>query len=1667
MRVYRLFKLLLWKNYILKKRMFISTLLEIFLPLLSAGILIALRLRSKPEAQNSIRYPTLIIDDLPNNYAQTFPPDFLELYYVPSESQLVKMLAKKVGKSFDLGILVKPFIKQSEEDTKNGLTFATVIFSDIIGNKTERLPLNVDYHLRFPVYQKFFIPSMKGDWGELLDGWNTHLLFPVYSGIGPRQAAHVDGGLPGYYREGFLSLQHAVNREIMHYHMNDTVIQQYKKIQIVMKRFPFPSYMKDPFIAVLEEHFSILLMLSFLCTATFIIRVIVQEKEKKLKMNYDVSVLTNSDPALVFFFLLCFAIATISFSFMITVFFTRANIAVATGSIIYFFSYLPFFYINKNIYNMTHSMKIISCLSSNVAMALGVMFMIQLEGKGSGIQWKHVSKVSMFKKFGFGEVLVMLLTDSILYGLVTWYVEAVFPGQYGIPQPWYFFIKSLISSTLVIYHYWKRRLFNPSYWSGKPNKTTKKKEINDFNTSQKNRYVQDEPTDLIAGVRIHNLCKEFKSKNIIKVGVKNLTLNIFEGQITVLLGHNGAGKTTTLSILTGLVPATSGEVYLSGYEISKDINQIRKSLGFCPQHDILFDLMTVAEHLYFYVQLKELGDKNCFEEINSVLNILKLEKKRNVISKNLSGGMKRKLSIGIALIGGSKVVMLDEPTSGMDPVSRRDIWDLLQNQKSNRTILLTTHFMDEADLLGDRIAIMAKGELQCCGSSLFLKQKYGAGYHIIMVKGSHCNINGIENLIYTHIPNASLESNMGAELSFILPKENVNRFQALFEELEERQAELGISSFGASVTTMEEVFLRVSKEVDSSMDLQSIHFPSIPGLPTLKSKKHTDLPTAFKNTTLKKSHSWDYRISQLKLHCQKFYAMFIKKALFTWRNKKMMLAQALVPLICVILTIQLLKMSRQTSKRPMLRLTLNQYGHTIVPFFIPATSKLHPKLSDHIATVIQAEGHMPMESVDPIEDFLIFMATEQADTFDEDYLVAMSFHDEGERTVITALFNNQAYHSAPMALSVADNIVYKLFFGSRASITVTNDPEPPRVSHTNFEKLFQGPKGHFLSIALIFGVSFIISSFAILAISERIIRSKHIQFLSGTSVAHYWFSFLLWDLITIFFNALLLLIILKIMDEKAYIDTEQTEATLLMLMLHGWCAIPSMYLMSFLFSGPTSGCAKLILVNIVSGIIPFIFISITEVKELGLLNLNKKMDNVFQILPNYNLAKSFSNLYYNYQIKMLCKFLETAGQKCLKLNTVPENIYSWKQFGIGKYLTSMVISGFIFFLLLFFIETNFFWKLKISLYKIFEREKLSQVQTETSLIFKDPDVENERERILDSLQQLLQATPLIAKELTKVYSQRLKSVLAVNKISFTVQRGECFGLLGFNGAGKSSIFKMLTGEIIITSGDAFINGKSIHSNLNVLQGEVSYCPQLDALLHHMTGREILTMYARIWGIPMSQIKWHVENVMQKLLLMNQADKLIKNYSGGNKRKLSTGIALLGDPLIVFLDEPSTGMDPVARRMLWNSVMEICKTGKAVIITSHSMEECEALCTKLSIMVNGEFRCLGSPQHLKSKYGSGYTLLAKIKDFTPEEKKIAIETFKTFVRDTFPGSILKDEHQGMVNYHLPKENLKWSKVFGILEEVKTQYKLDDYSISQVSLEQIFLSFAHLQNAGKDV
>lgn len=203
--------------------------------------------------------------------------------------------------------------------------------------------------------------------------------------------------------------------------------------------------------------------------------------------------------------------------------------------------------------------------------------------------------------------------------------------------------------------------------------------------------IEAEPVGLHAGVDIRHLRKVFGNK----VAVQDTTLRMFEGQITALLGHNGAGKTTTMSCLTGLYPPTSGTALINGYDICSQIDRVRESLGICPQHDVLFDVLTVEEvrreneerrilnssypdvsfllqqHLWFFCKLKGVPVPAIQGHVDEMIDALQLPDKRHAASSTLSGGMKRKLSCAIALIGGSKVVILDEPTSGMDPAARR------------------------------------------------------------------------------------------------------------------------------------------------------------------------------------------------------------------------------------------------------------------------------------------------------------------------------------------------------------------------------------------------------------------------------------------------------------------------------------------------------------------------------------------------------------------------------------------------------------------------------------------------------------------------------------------------------------------------------------------------------------------------------------------------------------------------------------------------------------------------------------------------------------------------------------------------------------------------------------------------------------------------------------
>uniref|UniRef100_A0A8C7LDM1 ATP binding cassette subfamily A member 3 n=1 Tax=Oncorhynchus kisutch TaxID=8019 RepID=A0A8C7LDM1_ONCKI len=1412
---------------------------------LFSGILIVLR-ENVPfkDYPNATLYQSFSVDGL------QYPLDnyhHYQLAYVPGNASVVRRVAEDVEINIKLsGNSSEQFEDFVRKDPQSRKVLAAVVFEHSFTHDDEPLPQQVSYHLRFSFSPRNAPAKEKSELNINNDfDWHTLNLFPLFQLPGPREQYDLQGGTPGYFREGFLAVQHAVNKAIMRSYNSTGAAWLLYHTRVVLRRFPFPPFIYDVFILAIQNQLPLLLVLSLTYTSLNIVRAVVQEKERKLKEymrmmglsnwlhwtawflmfflflaismffvtllfcikvsfihdDNDVlsSVLTYSDPTLVFVFLLVFAVATINFSFMISAFFSRANVAAAAGGFIYFLSYLPYVFLWPRYDLLSHAQKVSACLISNVAMAMGAQLLGMFEGKGTGIQWCNLfESVTVDDDFSLAQVLGLLLLDALLYGLVAWYVEAVFPGEYGVPLPCYFFLL-------------------PSYWCSSPRMAMVKEE-EDVEKALKGEFIEEEPAGLVSGVKIKHLNKEFKVGNKTRQAVKDLTVNMFEGQITVLLGHNGAGKTTTLSMLTGLFPPSSGRAYINGYDICQDMALIRHSLGLCPQHDVLFDNLTVQEHLLFYTQLKGYSQEKIPAEVDRIIRILNLEDKRHSHSKTLSGGMKRKLSIGIGLIGDSKVVMLDEPTSGMDPSARRATWDLLQGEKRGRTILLTTHFMDEADLLGDRIVIMAGGELQCCGSPLFLKNKYGAGYHMVIVKDALCNVSEITRLVHMYVPNATLESSAGAELSYILPKESTNRFELLFAELEMNREELGIASYGASVTTMEEVFLR--------------------------------------------------------------------------------------------------------------------YGQT----------------------------------------------------------------------------------------------------------------------------------GFAIAINLMYGMASLSSTFALLLVTERSLKSKHVQQVSGVYLSNFWFSALLWDLVNFFLPCMLMLVVFRAFGVKAFVADNHLVDVLLLLLLYGWAVIPLMYLLSFLFSTAATAYTRLTIFNIISGTATFLTVTIMTIPELYLQDLSRNLDKVFLLFPNYCLGMSFSQFYQNYQFITFCTPNPVTTAFCRAFNiTYQENYFSMSEPGVGRFLVALSLQGVVFITLLFIIEMQCVKTLRRFLTHLASRRKQLPLMGDAALLPEDRDVAEERKRVLECqpIVESMVGSPLILQDLSKVQQSVL---LAVDRLSLAVGKGECFGLLGFNGAGKTTTFKMLTGDETVTSGDAYIDGYSILRDVKKVQQRIGYCPQFDAVLDHMTGRETLSMYARLRGIPEKYVSGCVENVLRSLLLEPHADKLCRSYSGGNKRKLSAAVALIGGPPVIFLDEPSTGMDPVARRLLWDAVTRTRESGKAIIITSHSMEECEALCTRLAVMVNGQFKCLGSPQHLKSKFGSGYTLLAKVR-VDKEVEDSDLQLFKDFIESTFPGSLLTDEHQGMVHYHLTDKTLTWAQVFGTLEAAKEKYNIDDYAVSQISLEQVFLSFAQFQHCSR--
>lgn len=1677
-----------------------------------------------------------------------------------------------------------------------------------------------------------------------------------------------------YYQFGFVWLQDILERAMVNLYTDKDVTEPGTYIH----QFPYPCYIQDQFLFMIEHVMPLCMAISWVYSVAMLVQNVVYEKEKRLKevmktmgLNNAVHwlawfitsfiqmtitaavltallkygrVLTYSNPLIFFLVLETFVVANITFSFLVSVLYSKAKLAAACAGIVYFLTYVPYMYIavreEAAHNNIPAWLKSLASLLSTTAFGLGAKYFAFYEEVGVGVQWANLS-ISPLEDddFSLGHVAAMMLVDAFIYSLLVWYIENVHPGSYGLPRPWYFPLthsywfgggRYEAEEVNSLRSFWRKLLRK----HGAALSVTEEEQACAMDSrTMDSGYFEPDPTELPLGVCIDNLVKIYKDGK--KLAVNRLSLNLYEGQITSFLGHNGAGKTTTMSILTGLFPPTSGYALIYGRDIRTEMDVIRQNMGMCPQHNVLFDELTVEEHLWFYARLKQTPDSNIKDETDKIIQDLSLPLKRYSKVDCLSGGMKRKLSVAIAFVGGSHVVILDEPTAGVDPYSRRAIWDLILKYKKERTILLSTHHMDEADVLGDRIAVISHGQLRCCGTSLFLKNNLGKGYHLTLVKQppqQHSGDSAMESseravtsFIRRHVETASLVSETQHELHYILPLLELRKgsFEKLFSALETSLGFLGISSYGIKNTTLEEVFLKVAEEASRS---DSENFDELPKKPeVVSSSRSCRAPCAEEKQPLTDfgyslselssgagddagqwngstslgddpMGSWEgsgHRVEGKLLLLQQLSAILLKRYYCTRRNWKGLFSQILLPAFFVGVAMSVALTAPHVEDPPPLVLSPSRYYNYTQPRgnVVPYAFRDHPRPrwdSDADARQLAMTLRLPSgvgatcvllwpinetsgipvqpsqanysdRSLDwdaldafepecrsvfvpglPLDNFVPPLPTPESPTgtggeaadgtallgtssvtrpkhvkggqerfypycqcssdktnyvcethgyrdppmfkaLTGDILLDISSQNEHEyylyttdmyrlrrygafsfglsrayvppsfgkdapalfqkiavREVAKVWYNNKGYHAMPTYVNSINNAILRANLPpekghpSTYGITVINHPMTDTSFLLSKDQILQGTDV-LIAIFIIVAMSFVPASFVLFLVYERYTKAKHLQIVSGVNPVVYWLANYFWDICSYVVPATCCVLILLIFDIPAYTSAKNFPAVLSLFLMYGWSITPVMYPVSFLFKEPSTAYIFLIVINLFVGITCIVTSFLLEVfsYDAYLGEVHHLLKTIFLMFPNYCLGRGLMDIAFNeYQNFFLFK---TGRYDRMK------SPFAWDL--VTRNLLAMAFSGLLFLILTLLLEFNFFFKPK-------------KVRVPVALdLEEDEDVRNERRRALNGQTN---TDALCLMNLTKVYhARKLGKHLAVDRLCLKIPKGECFGLLGVNGAGKSTTFKMLTGDTEITSGDAFLNGYSVSRELNKAQRFIGYCPQFDALYDELTAKEHLRLYARFRGIPIKEENRVIEWTLQKLGLMSYADRVVGTYSGGNKRKLSTAIALLGGPPVIYLDEPTTGMDPYTRRFLWDLIQDLVRGGRSIILTSHSMEECEALCTRLAIMVNGHFKCLGSIQHLKNRFGEGYCITARTKGASHD-------AISAWFHRVFHNATLKEQHFNMLQYELKSENISLAYVFCQMEQALRELPIEEYSVCQNTLDNVFINFVKQQS-----
>ncbi|CAF4705689.1 unnamed protein product [Rotaria sp. Silwood1] len=658
------------------------------------------------------------------------------------------------------------------------------------------------------------------------------------------------------------------------------------------------------------------------------------------------------------------------------------------------------------------------------------------------------------------------------------YIERISPGGFGISQPWNYLCKK---------GYWKSRQASSM-------KHNKNKDQMD-SIAENNHWIESSSfaNTKLPILSINHMTKKFGKLN----AVMDLSLDFYNGEVCSLLGHNGAGKTTTTFILV----------------------------------DILYNELSVREHLKLVAEMRQMKKKEVKESIDNILNLIGLVDQQYTWAKNLSGGMKRRLSIGISLVGNPKVLILDEPTSGIDPYNRRFIWTIIRKMKeAGKCIIMTTHFLEEADVLSDRIAVMTKGRLQANGTPEFLKQQTDFEYRIFIDKNETCDIQQVTQFFQEHVQTAVLERQSASELVFGIKRGVSQRISGLINTLDEQGSNIGIKGYGLSMTTVEEVFLKLVEEEEEEEEEK-----------TNEIKNHQEKPKAnLAKTVFHRNHN---HITGFYLIWIRLCTLIIKRWILSRRQIFVLLGFFLGPLLIEIITISALPspkdiqsslLQNERIKDAQVTLLPSIYNpQTIVIYSNEVDNQIKGYLKNYLTNMGANIDEIPTNN---ILDYVLSRNNVSYDTYVNKYQMGFSIDRRGTWPTLNVYFSTVNYHTIATSLSVATTCLFQYFAkSSLKSIQTINQPILTSSTSVTARSIFFDRIYCFDTVPLSlfnfinsFIASIFISILALNVIRERISHSKDLQLLTNTSKKLYWFSNFLYDLTLCLILSAILTIVVKV-----------------------------------------------------------------------------------------------------------------------------------------------------------------------------------------------------------------------------------------------------------------------------------------------------------------------------------------------------------------------------------------------------------------------------------------------------------------------------------------------------------------------------------------------------------